>query len=92
MSDIAKKKFWIVGVNLIVMFIYNVTSRFWSGNDGFMISAILIALHVIFCVMLCIVSVFIPNYKHTAAIWLLSALAVMLIGFSTCMAVFTNKI
>ena len=82
--------YWIVGFNLFAMVLYTIISRVTTGDDGFIYSAILIALHIILCFISSIVTVFVPSLKKTSSMWLLSALAVLLIGFSTCMAIFSG--
>ncbi|WP_348051246.1 hypothetical protein [Mucilaginibacter sp.] len=87
-----KSQMKIVGINLLVMVVYTILCRVGYKTDGFIIVACLIVGHIICCFIACVVSAFIAQYRHLAGIWLLSALAVLLIGFSTCMAAFTIKI
>jgi hypothetical protein len=94
MSEIEKPKpqMKIVGINLLVMVVYTILCRIGSKNDGFIMVALLVVLHTVGCFIACMVSAIVGRYKHLVGIWLLSALAVLLIGFSTCMAIFTVKI
>jgi hypothetical protein len=69
-----------VGSNLIVMVIYTLLSRL-NGRDGSIEAAIFLALHILVCL---IISPF-----TAAKAFLLSALALLLIGFSTCVLVYT---
>ena len=66
----------IVGINLCVMFVYSLIIRTVGGNYGVFLLAIIIGAHFIICT-------FISPFIYGKA-FLLSALAVLLIGFSTC--------
>lgn len=87
---------WTVGINLLVMVLYVVIFRFSGINNqemgGIIAAAFVIGFHVIICLVVSFVFVFTPSYKHLAGIWLLSALAILLIGFSTCLGAFTIRI
>jgi len=73
---------YIIGLNIGLLAIYTVISRVIEG--GIIIDALLIAIHVLICLF-------------TAAIvqrwvWALAALAILLIGFSTCVSLMGNTL
>jgi predicted signal transduction protein with EAL and GGDEF domain len=81
------KKDWtmrIVAINLVLMIIYTIAFR--SMKDGYSILgvAFFIAIQVIICLLTAIF------FKPRA--FLLSALAVLLIGFSTCWIAYSGNL
>ena len=73
----------IAGINLGIMFFYTVVIRASLGMGGAMLLAVIIAFHIIICLL---ISPFIY-----AKGFLMSALAVLLIGFSTCYLAYTIR-
>ena len=73
----------IVGINLGIMFVYTLTLRILSKNEGVFLVMFLLAAHFIICL-------FIAPFINGKA-FLLSALAVLLIGFSTCFIAYTIR-
>jgi len=70
----------IVGINLGILVVYTVFSRF-TGEGGIIIDAFFIFFHVIICIILAIAA-----RKWS---WLLSGVLVLVIGFSTCTSFLT---
>lgn len=69
----------IVGINIALLIAYTLTIRLCSPSAyGGIFVAFLIVIHFLICVLL---AAFIKNYRKG---FLLSAAAVLLIGFSTC--------
>jgi len=66
--------FKIVGINLGVLAIYTILSRFSDG--GGVLDAGFLLLHVLFC--------FLFALANKSWMWFLSGLLVLLIGVSTC--------
>ena len=66
----------IVGFNMLALVIYTLMCRINGDSGAFLIDAILILIHLAFCLYL-------SNGKRGKA-WLLSAGLVLVIGFSTC--------
>jgi len=75
------KTMLIVGINVIIMIMYTLLMRFSAENtEDIIVLAFLLAVHIILCL---IISPFIYSKG-----FLLSALTILLIGFSTCYAIF----
>jgi len=92
MSEIQKLNYKIVGFNLLAVVIYSLICRVADSKDGWGALMILIGLHVFICLIWSFVCIFIQQYKRQSGLWLLSALLVLIIGFSTCVTVFTIRI
>ncbi len=80
----------IVGINLLVLIGYTIVCRLTAvdtrGEDALgsaALLALLIGIHVLFCLLYGAASI--KNTKY----WLLSSLLVLLIGFSSCWAAFS---
>jgi hypothetical protein len=71
----------IVGINVIVLIGYTLWARISAGNDGALMLAFLIAIHFFICLL-------IAPFVYSRG-FVLSALAVLLIGFSTCYLAYT---
>ncbi|PJJ84616.1 hypothetical protein [Mucilaginibacter auburnensis] len=67
---------WIVGINLVVMIIYTILFRQTEENYPMWGTAFFMMVQIVICLLTAIF------FKRKA--FLLSALAVLLIGFSTC--------
>jgi len=92
MSEVEKPKpqMKIVGINLLVMVGYTIIARLTvinaHGEDilgGAILLALLIGVHVLACLLTAAASLKSTRY------WLLSSLLVLLVGFSSCWAVFS---
>jgi hypothetical protein len=85
MSDKENKKddktMLVAGVNLGIMFFYTIVIRATGGTDGALLLAFIIGFHFIICLLT-------SPFIHTKG-FLLGALAVLLIGFSTCFLAYT---
>ncbi|MFD0750142.1 hypothetical protein ACFQZS_08320 [Mucilaginibacter calamicampi] len=66
----------IVGINLLVLAVYGILSKVAPHGEGWTYYAFLIAIHFLFCICAAIYN---RNWM-----WVLSALLVLVIGFSTC--------
>jgi len=66
-----------VGINLLVLFFYTVLFKLFSGNADIIFDAFVIGFYVIFCLLMALLS-------RASWYWLLSAVLVLVIGFSTC--------
>jgi len=77
-------KIMIVGINLAVLATYTIYNSVHRDHDGYIVigEAFLIAVQIIICL---ITAIFVYRKE-----FLLSALVVLLIGFSTCWVVFYN--
>ncbi|TWI96713.1 hypothetical protein JN11_03825 [Mucilaginibacter frigoritolerans] len=69
---------WVVGVNLAVLAVYTVISKA-NTELGPLLDAFLIAIHVAVCILWAAIA--------SKRIWWLTALVVLLIGFSTCVGI-----
>lgn len=69
----------IAGINLLVMLVYTIILA--AIPDGLILDIFLLPAHVFVCLLVAIV--------NRSWIWLLSALAVLIIGFSTCAGLFS---
>ena len=81
MNNKKDKTMMIVGVNLIIMISYTLIVRTTLGLDGAFLLALMLAFHFILCLL-------IAPFIHGKA-FVLSSLAVLLIGFSTCYLAYT---
>ena len=70
-----KNGFGVVGYNLLILAAYTLISKF-LGDGGFVIDALLLAIHVFLCLILAL--------AYRSWMWLLAAVLVLAIGFSTC--------
>jgi len=68
----------IVGYNMLALIIYTIMCKLIPDLGGLLLAAFLIAMHVFVCIIMTIVR------KDWA--WILSAFLVLVIGFSTCVA------
>ncbi|WPU92167.1 hypothetical protein SNE25_22865 [Mucilaginibacter sabulilitoris] len=68
----------IVGINILVLVIYTSLLTIGTNGGGFIFDAFLILAHVIVCIVMAI--------TKRSWIWLLSAILVLAIGFSTCVS------
>lgn len=68
----------IVGINILILAVYTLLCKLDSNDGGFIFDAFLIAIHVFVCIIMAIVK--------RSWMWLLSALLVLGIGFSTCVS------
>jgi hypothetical protein len=68
----------VVGSNLLILAVYTFLSKILK-EDGLFLDAILLAIHVFFCVTAAII--------FGKWIWVLTALVVLLIGVSTCVGI-----
>ncbi|MGF7039153.1 hypothetical protein [Mucilaginibacter lappiensis] len=68
----------IVGINILILAIYAVLCSIDSGGGDIIFDAFLILIHVVVCIIMAIVK--------RSWMWLLSALLVLVIGFSTCVS------
>ncbi len=92
-----RAKMWIVVINIIVMIIYTLLIRFLN-NDAYprnnlsigLFIATILAAHIFTCIIVAVI-LFFCSYKDQAKYWLLSSLLLLLVGFSTCYAMFTIK-
>jgi hypothetical protein len=73
----------IVGINLMVLAIYTLLIKLSGGIGGLIINAFILFLHVVLCLGMAL--------DKKSWIWLLSALLVLAIGFSTCAMIGTYK-
>ena len=78
------QKIIIIGINLAVLAAYTIYNSFHRDHDGYIVigEAFLIAIQIIICL---ITAIFVCRKE-----FLLSALVVLLIGFSSCWVVFYN--
>lgn len=77
-------KYVIVGINIAIMVAYTVYLRFVDqGHLNAIVVAILIAAHFVLCLVLAIF-----GFRRE---FLLSAAMVLVIGFSTCLLVFSIR-
>lgn len=87
-SDIKKSKvpesMKIVGFNLLVLAFYTVACKLSNDVGGIIIDAFIIGIHVIVCIITAI--------ARQSWIWLLSALVILIVGFSTCISFGNMKI
>jgi hypothetical protein len=86
MSDIEKGKkdrtTLIVAINVIIMIVYTLITRIAGIGLGYsFVLALLLGLHIVVCLV-------ISPFIYSKA-FLLSALALLLIGFSTCYIAFS---
>jgi hypothetical protein len=70
-----KNGFSIVGYNLAILAAYTIFSRL-IGDGGFIIDALLLVIHVFTCLILAL--------TNRSWMWVLAAVLVLAIGFSTC--------
>lgn len=77
---------------MLVMIAYNLLSRLADPKDGWGMSMFFIVAHVFICLVAGTVCVFIEKYKKQSGVWFLSSLLVLIIGFSTCVGMFTIRI
>jgi len=80
------KKDWtmrIVGINLALMIIYTIVFRSMTGNYLALTAGFFMVIQIVICLLTAIF------FKPRA--FLLSALAVLLIGFSTCWIAFSGN-
>jgi len=70
----------VVGINLLIMVVYTAYCRHDSGEMTILSDAFFIAVQVVLCLILCI-------FMFRKA-FLLSAVLVLLVGFSSCAALF----
>ena len=68
----------IVGYNLLALIIYTILCKLIPDLGGLLLAAFLIAIHVFVCIIMTIV--------RKDWLWILSAFLVLVIGFSTCVA------
>ncbi|NHA03640.1 hypothetical protein G7092_07535 [Mucilaginibacter sp. HC2] len=68
----------IVGINLLILVIYTILCKLIPDLGGLLLAAFLIAVHVFACIIMTIV--------RKDWLWILSAFLVLVIGFSTCVA------
>jgi len=73
----------IVGYNLLVLIFYTLILKI-AGDTGLFVDAIILLLHVLLCFGLAI------GYKSWW--WCLSAILVLIIGFSTCVMIHLSGI
>jgi hypothetical protein len=75
----------VVAINLAILILYTLYVRLTNANDeSIIVVAFLIALHFLLCGIIGIIcAAIVPARKYMNG-FLLSALAVVLIGFSTC--------
>jgi len=92
MNEKQKLNYKIVGFNLLAVVIYSLICRVADSADGWGALMVLIGVHVFVCLIWSFVSLFIREYKRQSGLWLLSALLVLIIGFSTCVTAFTIRI
>jgi hypothetical protein len=79
----ANKNMTIVAINMALLIAYTLLIRIYGGGgEGVIFLAFIIAMHFALCLLLAII----PNLGKG---FLLSALAVLLIGFSTCYVAYT---
>ncbi|BAU53632.1 hypothetical protein [Mucilaginibacter gotjawali] len=67
----------IVGFNILGLAFYTVIYKLSANEANLVIDAFLIVFHVLFCLGMALVS-------KRAGMWVLSAVLVLIIGFSTC--------
>lgn len=75
------KTMLIAGINIAIMLVYTLLIRIFGGQYGALGLALVIAVHFVICLL---ISPFIYSKG-----FLLSALGVLLIGFSTCYLAYT---
>lgn len=75
----------VVAINIAVLVAYTLLIRLTNGGgESILAVAFLIAFHFLLCAVIAIIcAAIVPAKKYTKG-FLLSALAVVLIGFSTC--------
>jgi len=71
----------IVGYNLLVFAAYTVICAVTSKDGGFIFDMFFIGIQCFACIILAII--------NRSLVWLLSALMVLIIGFSTCVGMLT---
>jgi hypothetical protein len=69
----------ILGINLVVLIIYTVLCKMGNGLENLILEAFFIGLQVLVCIV--------AASAKKSGIWLLSALLVLVIGFSTCIGI-----
>ncbi len=91
MNVFKKANYWTIGGNLLLMVLYTVLYRInGSGEMVLIFVAGILMLHITICLVVSGI-LFLISYKDQAKYWLLSSLLLLLVGFSTCYAVFTIK-
>ena len=90
-NDKKNQNYKIVGVNLLAVVVYSLLCRVAGGSDGWTVLMLIIPAHVLFCLILGFDRL-LRRIKIQSAMWFLSALMVLIIGFSTCVNVFTISI
>jgi hypothetical protein len=76
--------FIVVGINLLVLAVYTFLIKLGGGGiGGLIINAFILFPHVVFCLVMAL--------GKKDWIWLLSAILVLAIGFSTCTMIGTYK-
>jgi hypothetical protein len=85
MAEKDNRNMVVVAINIAILVLYTLYIRLTSpGGESVLIVALLIAFHFLLCAVIGIIcAAIVPAKKYTNS-FLLSALAVLLIGFSTC--------
>jgi hypothetical protein len=77
------RKIFVVAINMAVMIAYTLYTRYVeSGELNIILNAFFVGIHAVLCLIL---AIFVWRKE-----FLLSALLVLLIGFSTCWVIFTH--
>ena len=84
----------IAGINLLVLLVYSLFIRMLSISEGrgsndnalgiMLVSAFLVGIHVFICIVVTIAE-YARHKPELARAWILSALIVLLVGFSACL-------
>ena len=69
----------IVGINLLVLVFYTLFLKLTTSDASFILDAFVLFIHVIFCLGMAL--------GKRSWMWLLSAVLVLAIGFSTCVLI-----
>ncbi|HEY4325347.1 MAG TPA: hypothetical protein VGN20_15215 [Mucilaginibacter sp.] len=72
----------IVGYNILALVFYTLLFKLVANDGGMFLDAFVLFIHVIFCLGMSI--------GKRSGWWLLSSLLVLIIGFSTCVAIGFN--
>jgi hypothetical protein len=92
MNENQKINYNIVGINIIIVLVYCVICRLIDSKQGWGGIMILMFFHILTCFITGFITAFLPKYKKQCGVWFLSALMVLVLGFSTCVAAFTIRI
>ncbi len=91
-KPLPNKSMIVTTANVVVLIIYTLLLRFTNNdNESIIAVAFIIVFHFILCLIIGLICIAIPRSKAYGKGFLLSSLAVLLIGFSTCYLAYTIK-